>query len=583
MLNLRPYQQTAITNIIADWKDFQRVLLMAATGTGKTVMFLATMAEILRTSPSARILVLAHRRELIYQPIERAASMFPALAFRMGVVMADKDDVRSQIVVATVQSLTASATRLARVLEHGPIEYVIIDEAHHATAETYLKVIRSLGNPKVLGCTATPKRSDNLPLGDVFQKVSFRISIQDAIKQGALVPFTPLGFQLPADASGIKQTADGWEDEPMGELLSAANILEIVHTKWLEFAGNRQTIGFTASVAQAHATAAYFNSKGIKAAAIDGTTPKGERDQVLRKYQAGGLQAIFNCMVLTEGFDAPETACVMMIAPTRSDLIYVQRLGRGLRTAKGKVDCMVLDFAPMGARDVVMAGDVLEGVPTAVRKIERDAVDAGVMTFGWKVDDDGGIQAIDPFEIKAMVLNYLSHHRLAWSFDGAIATASLGEDGMIAILPPEQERLAKADELRRAGRWDERMGRVAEWIGKFRLYQIKKVVTSPDGTPPEKQHYTWVSTCIGDYDSLAMAKDKAEELSYGHNDTLSRRRSEWRTKPMSDSQASYLRKLGAYRPGLTSGQAAQAITHALAMRQVRTAEQIKQRALLGGV
>jgi superfamily II DNA or RNA helicase len=574
MLSIRPYQQTAINNILADWRDgFRRLLLMAATGTGKTVMFLAVASEILHQDPKARILIIAHRRELIYQPLERAGEYFPGLAFRMGVVMADRDDVASQVIVATVQSL-AVGSRLERILQHGAIEYVIVDEAHHSTAGSYQGVIKALGEPKVLGCTATPKRSDNQALGDIFQKVSYRISIQDAIKQGALVPFTPLGFVLPANASNLKETADGWEDEPMGELLSTENILEIVYTKFKEFAGNRQTIGFTASVAQAHATAGFFNDAGVTAAAVDGTTPKQERDRILRSYQAGEIQIVFNCMVLTEGFDAPETGCVMMIAPTRSDLVYVQRLGRGLRTARGKSDCLVLDFAPRGLRDVVMAGDVLDGVPKQVKKSVQEAEESGVELFGFQVTGDT-IQAIDPHEIQAIVLDYLKHHRLAWSFDGSLATAALSESVIVAILPPERERLDRADNLRRSGRWNDGMARVADWIGKYRLYRVdKKQIRG--------ERYAWIAQNVGAWDSMTAAKAAAEELSkeYAGVDQLAGKRKPWRDKPMSEAQANYLRKLGAFKAGLTSGQAAQRITHTLAKQAVSRMESIKQKRLV---
>jgi superfamily II DNA or RNA helicase len=579
MLTIRPYQQTAIQNILADWRDgFQRLLLMAATGAGKTIIFLALSAEILRQEPRARILIIAHRRELIYQPIQRAAEFWPSMALRMGVVMADQDDVSAQIVVATVQSLVAG-DRLSRILEQGSINYVIIDEAHHAPAGTYLSVLQALGNPRVLGCTATPKRSDRQALGAVFQKVSYKITIQDAIQLGALVPFTPLGFLLPADASGINETEDGWQDEPMGELLSTPNILEIVFAKWQEFSANRRTIGFTASVAQAHATAAHFVEMGVSAGAVDGTTPKLERDKLLRDFQSGAIQVVFNCMVLTEGFDAPETGCVMMIAPTRSDLVYVQRLGRGLRPARDKSDCLVLDFAPQGARNIIMAGNVLEGVPKKVAQTVEDAKEKGVILEGFQVTGSG-VHAIDPHEIQTVVLNYLMSNRLAWSFDGRLATAALSDDAMVAILPPEQDRLDKADALRRSGSWDDSLAALAGWIGQYRLYRVDKVRYGPP--PPAEdekdlRRFSWQASCLGSWDSMTAAKAAAEELSKQVSDnTLSGKRNGWRDKPASESQLNYLRHLGGgYQTGLTSGQAAQRITHALARQAVDRAEKIK--------
>lgn len=574
MLSLRDYQQIAIDNVLGDWASgTRRALLMAATGTGKTIMFLGLIDDVLKREPAARFLIIAHRRELIHQPVERIEKFLPHLALKTGIVMADSDDVGAQIIVATIQSLVAG-NRLERILANGPVDYVIIDEAHHAPAGTYKKVIDALGNPYVLGCTATPKRSDKIPLREIFSRVSYRISIQDAIGAGALVPFTPLGFQLPADASQIKETSDGWEDEPMGDLLSAENILEIVLAKWREYAANRQAIGFTASVAQAHNTAGYFSRSGIAAAAVDGTTPKRERDQILGDYRDGKLQVVFNCMVLTEGFDAPETGCVMMIAPTRSDLVYVQRLGRGLRTAAGKEDCLVLDFAPRGARDVVMAGDVLDGVPKQLKQAVERAEEQDIL-FGFTVTG-ASIQAIDPHDIHAVVLDYLNYSRLAWAFDGGFATAALSKDAMIAIVPPEYERLEKADELRRAGKWGPQHDALADWIGRFRLYKVAKIQT-------DETHYHWQAECLGSWQSMTAAKKAAEEISKQESDSgLAGKASDWRKRPMTEGQAKYLRILGAYEPGLTSDQAARRITFVLARRSVQAAEKRKTTRILAG-
>ena len=223
-------------------------------------------------APDARIVVIAHRRELIYQPIRRAEAMYPHLALKMGVVMASRRDCSAQIIIATVQSLVSgNCQRVKEIVQFGDIDYLICDESHRLVASTYLKVLEAMGEPKMLGCTATPKRTDNVGLGTVLKKLSYRYSIQQAIREGALVPFNALGFTLPfeAQAQDLEPGEEGEpEDQSLGQLLSADNILEIVFEKWSELAANRKTIGFTASVAQAHATAAYFCSRGIKAEAI---------------------------------------------------------------------------------------------------------------------------------------------------------------------------------------------------------------------------------------------------------------------------------------------------------------------------
>lgn len=570
-ITLKSYQEKALHNIFADWRDFNRILLCAATGTGKTVMFLATADRILAENPKARILISAHRRELIGQPIERAEQFWPHIHKKMGIVMASQNDVSAQVIVATIQSLT-SGSRLEDILAHGPIDYVILDECHRSVSNTYKTLIDALPEAKVLGCTATPKRTDRMALGQIFQKVTFKYSILDAIKEGALCEFTPLGFTLPADASEIGETEEGWEPEPMGELLSADNVLEVVLGKFTQYAASRQTIAFTASVAQAHATAAYFNAHGVKSEAVDGTTPKKLRDAILRRFKTGETQMLANCFLLVEGFDAPETACVMMIAPTRSDLVYTQRLGRGLRLAPGKTDCVVLDFAPKGTRNIVMAGDVLDGeLPKQDKdKIEKAQEDG--LLFGFSVRREQGIGLIDPHEVQMEVLDYLGRHKLAWTFDGDTASAGITDTTMLAIVLPDETRLAKAEEMRRAGQLSKQGERLAKYIGSFRLYKIVKTETG-------ENRYEWRANQAGAFETMKEAKEQAETEyeSLNAKDTLSGKSKKWRNNPMSEPQANYLRRLGAYEEGLTSGQAAQRITHVLAKSSINKAEVINQR------
>jgi hypothetical protein len=224
-----------------------------------------------------------------------------------------------------------------------------------------------------------------------------------------------------------------------------------------------------------------------------------------------------------------------------------------------------------------MAGDVLDGVPKKAKQTVEAAEAAGVLLEGFQVIAEG-VQAIDPHEIQTVVLNYLMGHRLAWSFDGRLATAALSEDAMVAILPPEQERLEKADALRRSGTWDDGLAAVRDWIGQYRLYRVDKKRYGPAPAEGEKdlRRFSWEGINLGAWDSMTAAKGAAEELSKEVSDnTLSGKRNGWRDKPASEAQLYYLRRLGGYQPGLTSGQAAQRIAHALARQAVGRAEQVK--------
>lgn len=551
-MKLRDYQTEMITSICQDWQDVDRTLIVAATGTGKTITFLGLLDQV----QPERALIIAHRRELVYQPIEKATEFYPAMAEQMGVVMAAEDDCASKIVVATIQTLN-SGNRLERILAHGQFSHIIVDECHHATAETYKAVLEKFPGAKVAGFTATPLRTDGDGLIRVFQRVSYRLPISASIKRGALVPFDALGVTLPVSLAGIQKTEDGWERESLGNILKAGNVMQIVLEHWQKYCQGRQTIAFTASVAQAHATCEFFQEQGISAAWVSGETAKRERDALLSDYKAGRINIVFNCMVLTEGFDAPETSAILMIAPTKSDLVYTQRLGRGLRTAPAKTNCIVLDFAPLEDRNVIMAGDVL-GKPREIKKAEQQAERQGVL-FSLRVDSLGEAASIDPTQLIVQVLNLLRKDALAWSVIDYYATAALSGERTLCISLPDPARIAKAEALKRAGTWTESYQRKYEYLTKCRLWDV-------NGT----------ARFVGAFDSFDAAKGAADDLALSdenRENILSDKGKSWRRSEASDKQRAFLGRLGVPVPEhCNKGQAAQLITHHLSVNKVKARE-----------
>ena len=554
MADLRDYQNECIAAIRADWAEVRSTLAVLATGTGKTIVFLSLLAQLLEAGELTRALIVAHQRKLIQQPVERARQFFPALAREMGVVMGEENNARAKVVVATAQTL-ARPGRAERLIEHGAFSHVIVDEAHHYTAEVFKSVLANFGIAKIAGFTATPLRTDGDGLAKIFERCSFRFPIGTAIRRGALVPFDALGVALPISFDGLKQTADGWEREPMGDLLRAANVLEIVVDHWQRYAGNRQTIAFTATVAQARDTAEYFKAQGVRAAYVCGETPKDEQDRIARDFESGALQFVANCMIWTEGADFPTTSAVLMIAPTKSDLIYVQRLGRGLRTAPGKENCVVLDFAPLEARNVIMAGDVL-GEARDVKKSKEQAAKQGVL-IAFSVNRQGEAANIDPSRLVVKVLNLLRKDALAWTVDDYCATASLSEKETLTIVLPNSDRVAKAESLKRSGQWDPRYADAATFLSQFRLYRL-------NGS----------ARLVGAFGSMDEAKGRADDIALeakAPEHVLAAKKARWRNDPATDKQENILRSLGVQPPeGCTKGQAAQLITHHMTLRAVRS-------------
>lgn len=572
MINLRPYQIEARNNVIADWNNgVKNALVAMSTGLGKTETFLSILAAERETTPNFRALIVAHREELITQPAERIAKNWQHALPVPGIVMASQNEGAAEIVVATVQTMAGrkrdgvmTMTRLKEACKNGRFTHLVIDECHHATAPSYRRVVRflRLHNPQLkhLGVTATPKRTDQDGLKRVYQKVSFRMGLRDAIeKVKSLSPFVGMGFTLPVSLRGVKVVAGDYAEGELSDLLTADNVEQVVISKWKEFAklpdgSYRPTMAFCAGVQQAASLAAAFERAGVAAGFASGETPKPERAKTLGQFKAGKLQLLANCALWTEGMDAPNISCVIMARPTKSDLVYVQAVGRGLRLHPGKRDCLIMDFAPMDGRDLVMAGDLL-GKPRDQRKAEAAAVEDGVVldVFGvWS--KKSGIDA-DPDAVHVAVLDYFSRHTpLQWTHDGRVATAGIAESLALAVVFPQPERIAIADKWREAGQWSDRFQMVYEAVSNYQVFAVR-------GKALE---------LLSDVQDWEDALGIAERFAEAEMDAaLAQKASKWRNNPPSDKQISFAQTLGCYREGMTRGQVGQAITHALALKTLK--------------
>lgn len=548
-------------------KGSKRTLAVLATGAGKTMIYLYLADK--WVAAGKRVLILAHRRELIHQPILRAKEFFPNLYRKMGVVMANLDNPTEQVVVATIQTASKDKARLEKM---GRFDYCILDECHHGPATTYKKLVSEFSDARWLGLTATPFRTDGEPLADIFDTVAYRYPITAAIDRGTLVPFDALGFTLPVSVEGVTETIDGWAEESLGDLLSADNALEVVYDKWLEYCKERRTICFTSSVAQAHATARYFREQGVKAEAVDGTTPKKVRDGILNAFRKGEIQMVANCQVWTEGVDVPEASAALMVCPTKSDLAYVQKLGRVLRTFPGKKDAVILDFAPLEDRNIVMAGDIL-GVPRPVKKAEEKAKKAGVLVGATRVDNTGLAVSVDPDIVVVEALKYLRKGSLAWSMINYMAVASVSDTQMLAVELPNVTRIAKAESMRNKPGWTEEMERLYQSILSHRLWVLTKTA---------ENH--WSARLAGMFKNMDETVDVGEKLTESlYQPSLAKKRRAWRNRPVTPGQFNYMKRLSIQWPeNCTCGQAAQLICHELARRAVENVrKEVEQKIIKG--
>ena len=342
----RPYQLDAIEALRKGWADGQnRLAVVLPTGAGKTVVFSHLAHQMLDQLDGRRALVIAHREELIEQAASKLLAVDPML--RVGIVKAQRDDHHdADVIVASVQTL-AVAKRREAIRDIG---LIIVDECHHAAARTYMEVLRHFGawdGVPVAGFTATMTRTDG-GLAEVWQDVVFRLDILDMISDGYLCDVRGKSITVDTlDLNKVKTRGGDLVDGQLGKALEDSGAIDAIAKAYVDHAGDRAGVVFTPTVATAQQAAAALEAVGIKAAPVWGDMGREERRATLARYVAGDVQVLTNCMVLTEGFDAPHTSCIVVARPTKSPGLYVQMVGRGLRPSPGKTDALLLDV--MGA------------------------------------------------------------------------------------------------------------------------------------------------------------------------------------------------------------------------------------------
>lgn len=342
----RPYQTDAIEALRKGWTaETNRLAVVLPTGAGKTVVFANLIAQMRQQLGRQRTLVIAHREELIEQAAAKIRAVCPDL--RVGIVKAERNHHRvMDVIVASVQTLAVKRRR-EQIQDIG---LVIVDECHHAAASTYRTVLEHFGAWRgipVAGFTATMTRSDG-GLGDVWQDVVFTLDILEMIGDGYLCDVRGKRVTVQGlDLDKVKTRNGDLMDGQLGQALDDSGAAGTIAAAYVQHAADRPGVVFTPTVATAQSMAAAFTEAGITTAAIWGDMPRDQRAAELARYKSGAVQVLTNCMVLTEGFDAPHTSCIVVARPTKSPGLYCQMVGRGLRLHEGKRDALVLDV--MGA------------------------------------------------------------------------------------------------------------------------------------------------------------------------------------------------------------------------------------------
>lgn len=360
MLTLRPYQEAALAALAAaEARGRRRLLIGLPTGTGKTPSF----AELIRRRANRRALVLVHRDELIRQAVEKLRQFAPHL--RVGIVQGAQHEIHAPVVVASVQSLSRPTRLRTLAPDFGT---VVIDEAHHAAADTYRRILEHVqafepSGPLVVGVTATPYRADGVSLvGEVFEELCYERGLLDMIREGYLSDLRAVQIHLAVDLNRLRTSHGDFVASEVEEVLRAANAPAHVADAIVAQAADRKGLIFTPSVALAHDMAQAVSARGIAAEAIDGDMPLDSRRAILARLASGETQFVANCGILTEGFDEPSVSCIVIARPTRSKTLYVQMIGRGTRKYPGKAECLILDAVGVADRHDLMTAGTLFGV-----------------------------------------------------------------------------------------------------------------------------------------------------------------------------------------------------------------------------
>lgn len=329
-MNLRPYQQAAIDAVSAGWSEWQRQLLVLPTGGGKTIVFSSIVANEL-----GRALVMAHREELVDQAIEK-------LHLSMGVVaQKEKANHRASLAAKTV---VASVQTLGARLNKWPADHfslVVVDEAHHALADSWQKVINYFcdGGARLLGVTATPDRGDKKALGEVFENVAYEATLLNLVQDGFLCPIRVQHIPVEIDLNKVRTQAGDFRADDTG--LAVGAVIEEIADATAGHAWDRKLIVFLPLCRESENFTALLNDRGIEARHIAGDSK--DREETLKWFAEPGPKALCNASLLLEGFDQPDVDAVLMLRATKVRSLYQQAIGRGTRLAPGKDYLLILD------------------------------------------------------------------------------------------------------------------------------------------------------------------------------------------------------------------------------------------------
>lgn len=581
--HLRDYQREALADLRKRWDaGATRVPMVLATGLGKTEIFSPLEGMWVSNLADAyglgrRVLVLAHTDELIDQAARKARLRNPDLT--VGIVKANLNQVHCQIIVSSRQTL-ASTKRREMIKGVG---LIIVDECHHALrTNTYGKILEHFGaftcppgecydhggmcvipKVKVAGFTATLARADKGKLSTVWEACTFRRDILFGIRRGYLLDVRGERIVIPdLDLNGVKKVGGDFQDASLAEELERRHAPENVAREYKARAGNRLGIAFWPLVETAYSGCEAFEAEGIPSAVVHGGLPKEERRLILKRFHAGDVQVVHNCMVLTEGFDEPRADVVVVARPTKSATLYQQMVGRVLRPdltipAEQREKALILDVTGAGANNDLRS--LIDLSPES--PLKRDDEDLSLLELEEIMLNEGEAGGItleeEKYRGETEIVEFDPLHRdkvWAQTPDGTFYM-SAGSEGYVFLHETEPAL------------WD------VVWCTK---------ALKPNGMPIKAGLTDHTSMSLEE--ALGWAEDEAIERGGVGTKTLTSRKSKWRREEPSEAQKSWAARNRIDITGKTKGDVSELMDARAAarvidplVRAVRAAAERKER------
>ena len=336
-IKLFDYQEDMVERIEKAFRLHRSVMAQMPTGTGKTYLLTAAIDSFVKDNPNTKVWIVAHRRELVSQ-IEETIKRFYSYSSS-----------KNKSLLGSVKAMSIQwLSRHYDEIEEEP-GMIVIDEAHHALAKTYKEMWERFPKTKFLGLTATPCRLNGKGFMDLFDVLVQSWNIPEFISKGRLATYDFVSIKSDGVTQRLidslqKRGADGdYQNKEMDMLLNKRPSIERLYQSFEEYGKDRKGIVYAINISHAKKIMELYQEHGIKAVAIDSKTPAMERQADIEAFKKGDIQVLVNVDIFSEGFDCPDVEFVQLARPTLSLAKYLQMVGRGLRVAKGKKNCVIID------------------------------------------------------------------------------------------------------------------------------------------------------------------------------------------------------------------------------------------------